>query len=134
MPYVTTSYATLYKFLKTQQEFYMFYDRVWVQNINRINKCTTFVHQNTEAHECEHPHPFICEMGKYQISYICAKKQKTTVTVPLGLKNMVMSHRSTNQLLKSCSHNVTSCSIISAAICGNLRHSCKASSRLNKHL
>lgn len=64
MPYVTTSYYMLYKFLKLQQEHYMLYDHVWVQNINKIHKCTTFVYQNTEEDDCDHPHPFICEMGK----------------------------------------------------------------------
>lgn len=65
MPYITTTYYMLYKFLKQQQEQYMFYNRVWVQNINRIHKCTAFVYQSVEEDDCHHPHPFICEMGMF---------------------------------------------------------------------
>lgn len=66
MPYLTVSYSTLYKFLKLQQENYKFYDQVWIQNLNKINKCTAFVYQSIEEHKCDHSYPFVCEMGKYE--------------------------------------------------------------------
>lgn len=63
MPYITTSYFMLFKFMKQQEDYYSLRDPVWVQNINKVNKCTAFVYQNTEEDDCMHPHPFICEMG-----------------------------------------------------------------------
>jgi len=64
MPYMMVSYNTLYQFLKHQEERYMFFDAVWVQNLNRINTCTAFVRNTIEEDDCQHLHAFICEMGK----------------------------------------------------------------------
>ncbi|BES98492.1 Scavenger receptor cysteine-rich domain [Nesidiocoris tenuis] len=62
MPYVMGNYIELYKFLKKQQETYQFYDRVWVQHIDKINQCTTFTFQRVEIDYCDRLSPFICEM------------------------------------------------------------------------
>uniref|UniRef100_A0A8D8T2J5 Protein bark beetle n=2 Tax=Cacopsylla melanoneura TaxID=428564 RepID=A0A8D8T2J5_9HEMI len=62
MPYVMGNYIKLYQFLKRQQETYNFYDRIWVQHIDRINECTVFVYQKIEVDHCLQLNPFICEM------------------------------------------------------------------------
>ncbi|KAF6211152.1 hypothetical protein GE061_014267 [Apolygus lucorum] len=62
MPYVMGNYIELYRFLKKQQENYQFYDRVWVQHIDKINQCTTFAFQRIEIDYCDRLSPFICEM------------------------------------------------------------------------
>lgn len=69
MPYVMGNYIELYRFLKKQQETYQFYDRVWVQHIDRINQCTAFTFQRIELDYCERLSPFICEMGTYYSFY-----------------------------------------------------------------
>ncbi|XP_066905697.1 protein bark beetle [Halyomorpha halys] len=62
LPYVMGNYIEVYKFLKKQQETYQFYDRVWIQHIDRINQCTAFMFQRIEIDNCNRMSPFICEM------------------------------------------------------------------------
>lgn len=66
MPYIigNLNYVTLYDFLRKQQQWYLYSDKVWVQHIDRINSCTTFAYQTTEVDNCEIRNPFICEIGK----------------------------------------------------------------------
>jgi hypothetical protein len=64
MPYVMSNYFALYQFLKSQQQYYMlYYDRVWVQHLGKINKCTAFTYQTIEEDHCDQLLPFLCEMG-----------------------------------------------------------------------
>ncbi|CAB3370904.1 Hypothetical predicted protein [Cloeon dipterum] len=62
MPYVMTNYFALYQFLRHQQQYYMYYDRVWVQHLNKINKCTAFTYQTIEEDHCDQLLPFLCEI------------------------------------------------------------------------
>lgn len=62
MPYIFGNYLDLYHFLRSQQEKYQYYDRVWVQHIDKINQCTVFTYQTIEVDYCERLSPFICEI------------------------------------------------------------------------
>ncbi|XP_059476974.1 protein bark beetle isoform X2 [Neocloeon triangulifer] len=62
MPYVMGNYYALYQFLRHQQQHYMYYDRVWVQHLNRINRCTAFTYQTIEEDHCDQLLPFLCEI------------------------------------------------------------------------
>lgn len=64
MPYVMGNHLQIFNFLRRQQEKYNFYDRVWIQQIDRINQCTVFVYQTIEVDHCLRLNPFVCEMGK----------------------------------------------------------------------
>lgn len=81
MPYLigNVNYFALYEFLRTQQQWYMYSERVWVQHIDRINQCTLFVYQNIEVDDCEQLHPFICEIGEYKSVRNSLAQFKTTV-------------------------------------------------------
>ncbi|XP_071445359.1 protein bark beetle [Hetaerina americana] len=61
MPYVMSNYVAVYHFLREQQERFSYYDKVWVQNIDMINRCTVFGYQNVMEDQCERLYPFICE-------------------------------------------------------------------------
>lgn len=69
MPYLigNINYESLYNFLIQQQQWYLYSDRVWVQHIDQINQCTTFVYQNVEIDDCNQKSAFICEIGTYSI-------------------------------------------------------------------
>lgn len=67
MPYVMGNHQELYRFLRKQQENFNFYDRVWVQHIDKINQCTVFVFQTIEIDHCQRLNPFVCEMGMYYL-------------------------------------------------------------------
>ncbi|KAF2901827.1 hypothetical protein ILUMI_04359, partial [Ignelater luminosus] len=64
VPYLigTVNYMDLYAFLRQQQQWYLFADRVWVQHIDRINQCTMFSYQTVEIEECQRRLPFVCEI------------------------------------------------------------------------
>lgn len=62
MPYVMGNHFALYHFLRKQQEKFNFYDRVWLQHIDKINECTVFVFQRIETDHCQRLNPFLCEM------------------------------------------------------------------------
>jgi hypothetical protein len=64
MPYVMSNYLALYLFLRSQQQNYQYYDRVWVQHIDMINRCTVFTYQRVEADNCQRLSPFLCEIGE----------------------------------------------------------------------
>lgn len=71
MPYLigNINYESLYNFLVKQQQWYIYSDRVWVQHIDQINQCTTFVYQNIEIDDCEQKSAFICEIGRLLLRY-----------------------------------------------------------------
>lgn len=73
MPYLLSNlnYFTLYEFIRKQQQWYLYSDRVWVQHIDRINECTLFAYQTIEVDNCEQRNPFICEIGTYLKIYKC---------------------------------------------------------------
>ncbi|KAL1117916.1 hypothetical protein AAG570_004229, partial [Ranatra chinensis] len=62
MPFVMGQFSDIFKFIKKQQESFQFYYKAWVQHIDKINECTTFVYQRIETDDCERLSPFICEM------------------------------------------------------------------------
>lgn len=78
MPYLvgTTNYYVLYDFLRKQQQWFLYSDRVWVQHIDRINECTRFAYNAIELGDCLERHPFICEIGT-SISYWLCNNIKT---------------------------------------------------------
>ncbi|XP_054261454.1 protein bark beetle-like isoform X2 [Macrosteles quadrilineatus] len=82
MPYVMGNSKEIFNFLRRQQEKYNFYDRVWVQHIDRINQCTVFVYQTIEVGNCNALYPFVCEMDpKVHISLLTWKDDMVTVAV-----------------------------------------------------
>lgn len=82
MPYVMGNHAELYRFLRKQQENFNFYDRVWVQHIDKINQCTVFVFQSIEIDHCQRLNPFVCEMDpKVLIDPLSWRKDVVTIAV-----------------------------------------------------
>lgn len=44
---------------------YDYSDRAWVQQLDRVDQCTTFTYQTIEIDHCAQPSPFICEIGMH---------------------------------------------------------------------
>ena len=72
MPYLigNLNYVSLYEFLRNQQQWYLYSDRIWVQHIDKINQCTMFAYQTIEIGNCDDRRPFICEIGKIDLGLI----------------------------------------------------------------
>ncbi|XP_031785209.1 protein bark beetle isoform X2 [Nasonia vitripennis] len=62
MPFIMGDYIELWKFLKKQQERFDYSERVWIQQIEKVDQCTMFTYQTTEIDHCGQPNPFICEI------------------------------------------------------------------------
>ncbi|XP_011303311.1 uncharacterized protein bark isoform X1 [Fopius arisanus] len=62
MPFIMGDYLQLWRFLRRQQERFEYSERVWVQQLERIDQCTTFTYQTIEIDHCSQPSPFICEI------------------------------------------------------------------------
>lgn len=63
MPYLigNVNYVELYAYLRQQEQWSLYADRVWTQHIDYINQCTMFSYQRIEIEYCERRLPFICE-------------------------------------------------------------------------
>ncbi|RZC38585.1 uncharacterized protein BDFB_002499, partial [Asbolus verrucosus] len=100
MPYLlgNLNYIDLYDFLRSQQQWYLYSDRVWVQHIDRINECTMFAYQKVETDNCEQRNPFICEIGKL----LCRSTRSTdTLTKGSDYKKMITTNGSLDSMEKS---------------------------------
>ena len=65
MPFVMGNYLELWRFLKKQQDRLEYSERVWVQQLERVDRCTMFTYQTIEEDICAQPNPFICEIGNF---------------------------------------------------------------------
>ncbi|XP_072396976.1 protein bark beetle isoform X1 [Diabrotica undecimpunctata] len=84
MPYLlgNINYLPLFDFLRRQNEWYLYSDKVWVQHIDRINECTIFAYQTVEIENCERRSPFICEIDpKVQIRILPLADDFITISV-----------------------------------------------------
>nr|KAF7437889.1 hypothetical protein H0235_000280 [Vespula pensylvanica] len=62
MPFIMGDYLELWRFLKKQQERFDYSERVWVQQLERVDQCTIFTYQTIEVDYCAQPNPFLCEI------------------------------------------------------------------------
>ncbi|XP_012531769.1 protein bark beetle [Monomorium pharaonis] len=62
MPFIMRDYLELWKFARKQQERFDYSERVWVQQLERVDQCTAFTYQTIEIDYCAQPNPFICEI------------------------------------------------------------------------
>lgn len=62
MPFIMRDYLELWRFARKQQERFDYSERVWVQQLDRLDQCTAFTYQTIEIDHCAQPNPFICEI------------------------------------------------------------------------
>ncbi|XP_046609560.1 protein bark beetle isoform X2 [Neodiprion virginianus] len=62
MPFIMGDYIELWKFLKKQQTRFDYSERVWVQQLEKVDQCTMFTYQTIEVDHCMQPNTFICEI------------------------------------------------------------------------
>ena len=67
MPFIMGDYLELWKFARKQQERFDYSERVWVQQLERVDQCTMFTYQTIEIDHCAQPSLFICEIGMQNI-------------------------------------------------------------------
>ncbi|KAK6621229.1 hypothetical protein RUM43_011535 [Polyplax serrata] len=84
MPYLFGNYLRLYEFLRSQQDSYRFYDRIWVRHLDKINDCTAFAYQTVAVDDCDRLSPFICEIDPEVQINLFFWKDDTTILAVLG--------------------------------------------------
>lgn len=67
MPFIMRDYLELWKLARKQQERFDYSERVWVQQLERVDQCTVFTYQTVEIDHCAQPSSFICEIGMWDI-------------------------------------------------------------------
>ncbi|KAL6268222.1 hypothetical protein P5V15_001333 [Pogonomyrmex californicus] len=82
MPFIMGDYLQLWKFARKQQERFDYSERVWVQQLERVDQCTAFTYQTIEIDHCAQPNPFICEIDpKVNIDPLSWRKDIVAVGV-----------------------------------------------------
>ncbi|XP_055855042.1 protein bark beetle isoform X1 [Episyrphus balteatus] len=62
MPFIRTDSATLWSYLQSQMQHLKYPEKVWIQDYNHIDKCTSFIFRDIEVEECNQELGFICEI------------------------------------------------------------------------
>ncbi|XP_034471844.1 protein bark beetle [Drosophila innubila] len=62
MPFIRTDSTTLWKYLQSQMRHLKYPNKVWIQDYNHIERCTSFVFGEIEVEDCARERGFICEM------------------------------------------------------------------------
>ncbi|XP_036328530.1 protein bark beetle-like isoform X2 [Rhagoletis pomonella] len=61
MPFIRTDSTTLWKYLQGQMRHLKYTEKVWIQDFNHIDRCTSFAFTTTEVEDCGNEFGFICE-------------------------------------------------------------------------
>ncbi|XP_017468955.1 PREDICTED: protein bark beetle isoform X2 [Rhagoletis zephyria] len=61
MPFIRTDSTTLWKYLQAQMRHLKYPEKVWIQDFNHIDRCTSFAFTTTEVEDCGNEFGFICE-------------------------------------------------------------------------
>ncbi|XP_035780255.1 protein bark beetle-like isoform X1 [Anopheles albimanus] len=62
LPFIHGDTTLLWQFLDHQSRYLRNVERVWVQDANYIDRCTSFIYRNVEVEECHNRHAFLCEI------------------------------------------------------------------------
>uniref|UniRef100_A0A0K8VVP7 Neurotrypsin n=1 Tax=Bactrocera latifrons TaxID=174628 RepID=A0A0K8VVP7_BACLA len=61
MPFIRTDSATLWRYLQGQMRHLKYPEKVWIQDFDHIDRCTSFAFTTTEIEDCSNEMGFICE-------------------------------------------------------------------------
>ncbi|KAL9707408.1 hypothetical protein quinque_010926 [Culex quinquefasciatus] len=68
LPFIHGDSTPLWLFLEQQSRYLRSTEKVWVQDPNFIDRCTSFIYRNVEVEDCNERHAFLCEIDpKVQI-------------------------------------------------------------------
>lgn len=62
MPFIRGDRAPLWAYIERQMGDFRWSDRVWIQDLNSLEQCTTFVYRSVEIADCNMKSPFLCEI------------------------------------------------------------------------
>ncbi|ALC38872.1 CG3921 [Drosophila busckii] len=62
MPFIRTDSTTLWRYLQSQMRHLKYPEKVWIQDYNHIERCTSFIINEIVVEDCNRQRGFICEM------------------------------------------------------------------------
>lgn len=62
MPFIRGSNDVLWLYLQRQMMHLQYPDKVWIQDLNHLEQCTSFIYRSVEIDECDNKRGFICEI------------------------------------------------------------------------
>ncbi|XP_063702920.1 protein bark beetle isoform X2 [Culicoides brevitarsis] len=62
LPFIRGDTTHLWLYLQRQMAHLRYTERVWIQDLDFINRCTSFVYRSVEFDDCEAKNPFVCEI------------------------------------------------------------------------
>lgn len=62
LPFIQADATPLWTYLQQQMVNLKYPERVWVQDLNYLEQCTSFIYRNVEFDPCESKRGFICEI------------------------------------------------------------------------
>lgn len=62
MPFIRGSYDSLWIYLQRQMIHLKYPEKIWIQDLNYLEQCTSFIYRNIEIDDCENKRGFVCEI------------------------------------------------------------------------
>lgn len=62
MPFIRGSYDTLWIYLQRQMIHQKYPEKIWIQDLNYLEQCTSFIYRNIEIDDCNNKRGFVCEI------------------------------------------------------------------------
>ncbi|XP_055547714.1 protein bark beetle isoform X2 [Wyeomyia smithii] len=86
LPFIHGDISALWFFLEQQSRYLRSAEKVWIQDPNYIDRCTSFIYRNVEVEECHERHAFLCEIDpKVQIDPLFWKADAVAVAMLTAL-------------------------------------------------
>lgn len=68
LPFIQGDSTQLWTFLQRQMQHLRYPEKVWVQHLNHLDRCTSFIFGSVEVDPCDLRHGFLCEIDPRVIS------------------------------------------------------------------
>lgn len=62
MPFIRGSRDILWLYLQRQMIHLRYPEKIWIQDLNNLEQCTSFIYRTIEIDECDNKRGFVCEI------------------------------------------------------------------------
>lgn len=62
MPFIRGSSDMLWLYLQRQMAHLRYPEKIWIQDLNYLDQCTSFIYRNIESDDCNAKRGFVCEI------------------------------------------------------------------------
>jgi hypothetical protein len=86
MPFIKGDRTLLWEYLQRQMQHFRWSERIWIQDLNSLDECTTFVYKTVEIDSCDAKSAFLCEIDpKVIIDPLSWKADIVAISVIIAL-------------------------------------------------